>query len=114
MDLSQLKTSYYTSSRNTSEGTDAQQRKSVILGMYTAVETVRILDDSTGGDDGSAGKSGEIEWTMATASDAKGNLPMWVQKMSMPGAVPKDVSYFMDWIPSVSEEEIRNQKIGTH
>ena len=114
LDLSLLKSSFYTSGRNTSEGIDAQHSKSVILGAYTAVETVRILDDSTSGDDGSGGNPGEIEWTMATASDAKGNLPMWVQKMSMPGAVPKDVSYFMDWIPSVSVEEIENQKVGTH
>ena len=28
-----------------------------------------------------------IEWTMATASNAKGWLPMWAQKMGVPSAV---------------------------
>jgi len=35
---------------------------------------------------------------MATASDAKGNLPMAVQKMGVPGAVVKDVGFFMKWV----------------
>ena len=37
------------------------------------------------------------EWVMATASDAKGNLPMWTQKLGVPGAVLKDVGLFMGW-----------------
>ncbi len=39
-----------------------------------------------------------IEWTMATASDAKGWLPMWAQKMGVPSAVVKDVGYFISWV----------------
>ena len=35
---------------------------------------------------------------MATASDAKGNLPMWAQKMGVPGAIVNDVGLFMKWI----------------
>ena len=35
---------------------------------------------------------------MATASDANGWLPMWVQKLGIPGAIVKDVGYFMKWI----------------
>ena len=35
---------------------------------------------------------------MATASDAKGWLPMWVQKLGVPGAVVKDVGLFIRWI----------------
>ena len=34
---------------------------------------------------------------MATASDAKGYLPMWTQKLGVPGAVVKDVGLFMKW-----------------
>ena len=34
---------------------------------------------------------------MATASDAKGNLPMFVQKFGVPGAVLKDVGFFIGW-----------------
>lgn len=38
-----------------------------------------------------------IEWTMATASDAKGWLPMWAQKLGVPSAIVKDVGYFIRW-----------------
>ena len=34
---------------------------------------------------------------MATASDAKGNLPHWVQRRGVPGAIAKDVGLFMKW-----------------
>lgn len=34
---------------------------------------------------------------MATASDAKGYLPMWAQKLGVPGAVVNDVGLFMKW-----------------
>ena len=43
---------------------------------------------------------------MSTASDARGNLPMLMQKLAMPGQLPKDVSYFMKWIQTVDEEKI--------
>ena len=35
---------------------------------------------------------------MATASNARGSLPMWAQKMGVPGAVVKDVGLFMKWV----------------
>ncbi|KAK8088906.1 hypothetical protein PG997_003867 [Apiospora hydei] len=44
------------------------------------------------------GKAGEIEWLMATASDAGGVLPSWVQNMAMPGIIWKDVPLFLKWI----------------
>ena len=39
-----------------------------------------------------------IEWVMATASDAKGWLPMWAQKLGVPSAVVKDVGLFLGWV----------------
>ncbi len=39
-----------------------------------------------------------IEWIMATASDAKGWLPMWTQKLGVPSAVVKDVGLFIKWV----------------
>ena len=92
----------YSSGKNINKGKDAQQKKGVVLGVYAAVETVKRDR-----------KMGEVEWIMATASDAKGNLPMWVQRMSLPGAVVKDVSYFTKWIREVSEEEMARQEPGT-
>ena len=41
---------------------------------------------------------GEVNWIMATASDAKGWLPMWMQKLGVPGAVVKDVGLVMKWL----------------
>ena len=42
-------------------------------------------------------ESGDIEWIMATASDAKGVLPMWVQNRAVPGQIAKDVPNFLTW-----------------
>jgi len=89
---------FYSSGRNMKEGEDAQRRKKVLMGLYTAVEVVRQRRDRDSG-------SREIEWIMATASDAKGNLPMWLQKMSLPGAIAKDVGFFLKWIKDVNVDE---------
>lgn len=56
-----------------------------VRGAYVAVERVSKLD------------TGEIEWAMATASDAKGNLPMWLQTRAVPGQIAKDVGLFLGW-----------------
>ena len=66
--------------------------KSLVTGIYASIERVRVLS------------SGEVEWIMATASDAKGALPQWVQKMAVPGAVAKDVDMFLGWIPKRRSE----------
>lgn len=63
--------------------------KSLVVAAYTSIERIRILPSS-----------GEIEWIMATASDAGGVLPQWMQNLAVPGAVAKDVDLFMSWIPS--------------
>ncbi|KAK6438127.1 hypothetical protein LTR95_005672 [Oleoguttula sp. CCFEE 5521] len=55
-------------------------------GQYVSIERALVVDD---------GK--KVKWQMATASDANGNLPMWAQKMGVPGAVVKDVGLFIDW-----------------
>ncbi|EPE29280.1 hypothetical protein GLAREA_00440 [Glarea lozoyensis ATCC 20868] len=63
--------------------------KSLVIASYTSIERVRVLPDS-----------GDIEWIMATASNAKGVLPQFVQNMAVPGAIAKDVEFFMSWIPT--------------
>ncbi|KAI1614533.1 hypothetical protein EDD36DRAFT_230989 [Exophiala viscosa] len=87
---------FYNSGKNVKEGKDARSRKQVCMGVYAAVEVVR-RDHS----------EGEVEWVMATASDAKGNLPMWMQKMSLPGAIAKDVGLFLKWIKTVDDGKIQ-------
>lgn len=53
---------------------------------YTSIECCRIAEDES------------IQLTMATASDAKGSLPMWTQKLGVPGAIVKDVGFLIKWI----------------
>ncbi|KAK5125386.1 hypothetical protein LTR85_000495 [Meristemomyces frigidus] len=55
-------------------------------GMYVSIER-----------GGLSSSREKVTWQMATASDAKGVLPMWAQKMGVPGAVVKDVGLFIDW-----------------
>lgn len=40
---------------------------------------------------------GNVEWVMATASRAGGVLPGWVQDMSVPRVVAKDVDFYLEW-----------------
>jgi hypothetical protein len=63
--------------------------KSLVVAAYAAIERVRVLPTN-----------GDVEWIMATASDAGGVLPQWMQNLAVPGAVAKDVELFMSWIPS--------------
>lgn len=109
-------TSFYSSGRNlTSQAsatestsniakTEKLKKSKPVFGVYTAVERVKKLSsvDTTTEHEGRKGKEGQIEWIMATSSDAKGNVPMSLQKMGIPGAVIKDVGFFMSWIRKVN------------
>jgi hypothetical protein len=57
-----------------------------VQGSYVSIEHVYMSPE------------GDILWAMATASDAKGNLPMAVQKLGVPGAIVKDVGLFLGWV----------------
>lgn len=65
--------------------------KGVVIGAYVSVERVRRLP-------GQGEDKGKIEWIMATASDAKGILPMFLQTKAVPGQIAKDVGMFLGWI----------------
>ncbi|KAF4445391.1 hypothetical protein F53441_10841 [Fusarium austroafricanum] len=65
---------------------DAAKHDGPIRAAYTSVERIREVDD------------GSVEWVMGTASDAKGLVPMWAQKLGLSGAIAKDVGMFMEWI----------------
>lgn len=68
VDLRGVPEAIYTNGTNKKEGGNAEQRKTVTIGEYVSIE--RVKRKATG-----------IWWEMATASDAKGNLPMGMQKM---------------------------------
>ncbi|KAH7360216.1 hypothetical protein BKA65DRAFT_492634 [Rhexocercosporidium sp. MPI-PUGE-AT-0058] len=63
--------------------------KSLVMAAYASIERIRVLPSN-----------GEVEWIMATASNAGGVLPQWMQNLAVPGAVAKDVEMFLSWIPS--------------
>ncbi|PMD40042.1 hypothetical protein L207DRAFT_428588 [Hyaloscypha variabilis F] len=63
--------------------------KALVMAAYTSIERIRVLPSN-----------GDVEWIMATASDAGGVLPQWMQNLAVPGAIAKDVELFLSWIPS--------------
>ena len=95
---------YYATGKNVQSETDAQRRKQVVVGAYAAVETVYLEKDGET-------KKEVIDWTMGTASDTRGMLPMGLQKMGLPGAVVKDVGYFLRWIRTVKGSEKENVQL---
>jgi hypothetical protein len=69
--------------------------KSLVTAAYTSIERIRVLPSN-----------GDVEWIMATASDAGGVLPQWMQNLAVPGAIAKDVELFLSWIPRQRGEPI--------
>ncbi|ANB15563.1 hypothetical protein AWJ20_3191 [Sugiyamaella lignohabitans] len=39
----------------------------------------------------------QVEWLMAQTSDAKGNIPRWIQNKSVTSSVVEDVPHFISW-----------------
>lgn len=68
--------------------------KSLVVARYASIERIRVLPGT-----------GDVEWIMATASDACGVLPQWVQNLAVPSAIAKDVDLFMGWIPSQRKDK---------
>jgi len=91
VNLISVPTAFYSTGKNRKEGSTTRQKKKVVLGQYVSVERCKVLKDEGSPD------NGKVVWDMATASDAKGWLPMALQKLGVPGAVVKDVGYFMKW-----------------
>jgi len=87
VDVGGVEEAVYSNGRHKMVGDSEVKKKPVVLGQYVSVEHCRVENEER-----------EVVWQMATASDAKGSLPMPLQKMGVPGAVVKDVGLFMDWI----------------
>ena len=75
--------------------------KSLVVAAYTSIERIRVLPSN-----------GDVEWIMATASDAGGVLPQWMQNLAVPGQVAKDVELFMSWIPTQRSKQDRPAPIS--
>lgn len=85
--------------------------KGVVVGAYASVERVRRLPPP-GGSGSSGSGDGQIEWIMATASDARGVLPMWLQTRAVPGQIAKDVGMFLGWIAGERAKGRGKGKVG--
>ncbi|KAI0385834.1 hypothetical protein F5Y04DRAFT_276357 [Hypomontagnella monticulosa] len=69
-----------------SQASRLASEKGALVAVYVSVERIRKMED------------GKVEWLMATASDAGGALPAWVQNLAAPGVIWKDVPLFLGWI----------------
>ncbi|EME87950.1 uncharacterized protein MYCFIDRAFT_75783 [Pseudocercospora fijiensis CIRAD86] len=58
----------------------------IVHGVYASVERGSLEENGT-----------HVKWQMGTASDAKGILPLFIQKIAMPGEIAKDVGRFVEW-----------------
>jgi hypothetical protein len=84
-DISKVDQAMYSNSKH-KESTDSQKKKNITFGEYVSIERAELIEEGA-----------KVKWQMATASDAKGVLPMFVQKKAIPGAIVKDVGFFIDW-----------------
>ncbi|KAL9091696.1 MAG: hypothetical protein Q9165_004772 [Trypethelium subeluteriae] len=91
VDISELQEAMYSNGKHKNEADSPQKKKPITIGQYTSVERVMLVEEE------GKGKK-EILWEMATASDAKGTLPMALQKLGVPGAIVKDVGFFLGWV----------------
>lgn len=75
--------------------------KDMVIAAYTSIERIRVLPSN-----------GDIEWVMATASNAGGILPQWIQNLSVPGILPRDVEMFMDWVAGRRSDKSKSPMIS--
>lgn len=80
-----FKEAFYGSGRHVREADSRAKRAKVVVAAYVSAERVRVNDE------------GLVVWETAVASDARGWLPMSLQKMGIPGAILKDVGLFLAW-----------------
>lgn len=66
-----------------------ESNKEYVIGKYHSIERLSWSNENE--------KDG-IEWIMATTSDAGGNIPKWITKLSVPGAIAKDVPSVLKYI----------------
>lgn len=75
--------------------------KKLVEGKYVSLE--KVLKMQEGEEDGKVVSN----WEMMTKSDAGGWLPQWMQNLSIPGLVAKDVPLVLNFIIKWKEEERR-------
>jgi len=93
VDLSHISAARYSNGAHKKDSSlQGRQKKGVVIGEYVSIERCKVEGE-------------EVVWEMATASDAKGFLPMPMQKMALPGKITLDVGLFIGWIEGVRKKE---------
>ncbi|RDI82381.1 hypothetical protein Vi05172_g7729 [Venturia inaequalis] len=89
LDLQGVEAAIYSNHTNTThkDSDTAQKKKKVVVGQYVSVERCTYNEAEQ-----------VVSWDMATAADAKGDIPMWLQKPAMPGKVAVDVGFFAAFV----------------
>lgn len=89
LDLKGVDAAIYSDHTNTThkDSDTNQKRKKVVVGQYVSVERCTYNEVNQ-----------TVSWDMATAADAKGDIPMWVQKPTMPGKIAVDVGFFAAFV----------------
>lgn len=85
VDLTDVPEALYSNGRNVEDGRNWRLRRRVVVGLYTSIERAFLGPDLY------------TWWQRATASDARGSVPQWMQKKFMPSKVRKDVGLFIKW-----------------
>ncbi|KAF4210416.1 hypothetical protein CNMCM8980_004081 [Aspergillus fumigatiaffinis] len=84
--------------------TSAAPRNAVFASYASVEQVVSVPTPAVTSNPDARGRTGDanqLEWTMATTSDAGGAIPRWIQRSWTMGGVPKaivaDVGYFISW-----------------
>ncbi|CAD6885851.1 unnamed protein product [Tilletia controversa] len=80
---------------------EAAEQKGYVRGAYASVEAVYEASGSTGS---------ETHWKMATQSDARGSIPLFLSESSLPGQIVQDVPEFVHWARSHKSQDSEVQQ----
>ncbi|THG98688.1 hypothetical protein EW026_g3539 [Hermanssonia centrifuga] len=72
-----------------------------VKARYVSIESLKELD------------GGKVEWRMATASRAEGNLPQFLTERSMPSSISHDVPGLLKWLHSLRPKGEASTEPGT-
>ncbi|TLD22658.1 hypothetical protein E2P81_ATG07851 [Venturia nashicola] len=89
LDLQGVEAAIYSNHTNTThkDSGTALKKKKVVVGQYASVERCTYNEAEQ-----------IVSWDMATAADAKGDIPMLLQKPTMPGKIAVDVGFFAAFV----------------
>jgi Protein of unknown function (DUF3074) len=78
---------------------NAHKGGKAVVARYAAVERIHKAGKRTDNEFDKGRSSAEVDtqWLMCTTSNAGGALPMGLQATGIPGAIIKDIGWFLEW-----------------